>query len=183
LESAIRRGIFFFSKKLPKEDFSECEECGRLLESELLEAFSSINSLAPKAFDFYDLYAPNRIDFENVEYLVNEAIKIFESDNHLSLEAKLKIVNHLKEVLRLLDKGQVTNFWGAAKEIIIVLGALGSMAGAVPGYIPLIEAQQKLVQAVEVAEQNTIDQDIPLLPSSLEEESCSQNILSPGEVD
>lgn len=86
------------------------------------------NSL--KLDGFYD---PEKSDKRKVKELLIEAVELISSEETLSEKTKKQLISYLNKVIRELDYTYTnwTSVIGKIKETIIVLGALGSIAGGV----------------------------------------------------
>ena len=107
-------------------------------------------------FDFYNFYNPDISNKTIVVDLVNEAIELINSDDFLSLEAKNKIVNRLLGIIDELHRKDTnwSGVFGKIKEAIIVLGALGSLAG---GVYAITDAATKLEEAEKIIQETSIN--------------------------
>ncbi len=107
-------------------------------------------------FEFYDFYTPDISNKAKVVALINEAIELIKTDNTLEKKAKDKIIKRLQAIISELQN-QKTNWkdvFGKVRETIIILGALGSLAG---GTAVLSQASQKIKQAEVVIEETSIN--------------------------
>lgn len=129
-----------------------------VLEQEIVAPIPGLetNNYQPqKAFSFYDLYSSTRVNKADAEELVKQAISIIENDASLTSEAKDKIIQHLKKALQYLSNNNVAGFYGVVTEVIIILGAIGSLVGGACAVID--QATENLQKATEVVQQSSID--------------------------
>jgi hypothetical protein len=135
----------------------KCSELAKELEDIILSTFNAIKTIREEKFSFYNLYIPKNANKLDAERFVREAIEIIRNDYSLSDEAKRKIISHLESALISLQRGNTSNFFGTIKEAIIILGALGSLAGGY--YAAIAQAQQKLNDATNILETTSINQN------------------------
>lgn len=134
---------------------SECIDCANELESELLELYSKLNSGIDVPFTFFNLYVPDKANREDAEKLIKSAIQIIQAESHLTNKAKQRITAHLEKALQTLKNGSNTDFFGVTKEVIAVLGALGSFTG---GYIACLEqVKLQIREAQEIVEETSLN--------------------------
>jgi hypothetical protein len=106
------------------------------------------------------LYVPESSNKFDAERCIREAIVIIQNDPALASDAKRKIISHLENSIISLQKGDTADFFGIVKETIIILGALGSIAG---GYCAILQAQEKLNDATNILEKSCINQNYLLM--------------------
>ncbi len=121
-----------------------------------------ISNIANKKIYFYDdLHVNNLFDFdksnkEEIKNLLIEATDLINSDKSLNEKSKKIINNYLDTAIKELDRKYVNwvKFLGRIKETIIILGALGSLAG---GASVLFHVQEKLDQATVIIQKTSIN--------------------------
>ena len=143
---------------------SDCVRCANELELELLNLYAELHSGGEgdkQPFAFFDLYSPSKAKTDEAEKLIRSAIQMIEFEINLTARAKQKVIQHLEKALRTLKYGNNTEFFGITKEILAVLGALGSFAG---GYIACLEqVENNMREAEKVVEETSIQRtDISL---------------------
>ena len=109
-------------------------------------------------FELSGFFQPNKSNKKLIKSLILEAMELIENDQTLTSKSQKKIVAYLTKVLNELDleKTNWSELLGRTKEIIIVLGALGSMTG---GLVGAALALEKLETATEVIEKSSINGD------------------------
>ena len=92
--------------------------------------------------------------------LIQEAIELINIDSILSDKSKKKILKYLSDTIQELvnPKTNWKSFFIKTAEVIIVLGALGSLAGGVESGSNLLRAKKK----VETAKQEIVSTSITL---------------------
>lgn len=109
-----------------------------------------------------DFYKPDNSNKKKIKDLVNEAIALIRNDDTITTKTKNSIIDYLEISLRELDRERVnwTRFLGRIKETIIVLGALGSLAG---GASFLFDAQGKLEQTTTIIQKTSVNINFNIL--------------------
>ena len=81
--------------------------------------------------------------------IIQEAIELIENDPSLSKKSKKKILKYLSDTIQELNnpKTNWTNFFRKSAEVVIVLGALGSLTGGIESGNNLLKAQEKVEKA------------------------------------
>ena len=128
-----------------------CSSIALQLEQSILSIFNKIKSRKHQGFSFYDLYIPESANKLDAEKLIRDAIEILNRDNTLTREARNKIIDHLEKALKSLKEGSTANFFGAIQEVLIVLGAVGSLAG---GYVAVTQHVQTKFSRSQNREKN-----------------------------
>jgi hypothetical protein len=110
--------------------------------------------------EFNLLYNPNLSDKESVVQLIEEAIKYIKSDDQLSDRQKRQIIRLLTKALTNLKRSKTnwTSFFGDIHQTIIILGALGSLAGGIGCWVAISKANEKIIQATQLVERTSINQ-------------------------
>lgn len=111
-----------------------------------------------KFSDFLLLYNPDLSNKCKAIDLINEAVKLVDSDKFLNNSQKRQIKNALFKALDNLykEKTDWTSYFGTMQQTITILGALGSLAGGVTGVIALKQANEKLIEANNIVVQSSI---------------------------
>ncbi len=109
-----------------------------------------------------DFYKPDNSNKQKIKELINEAITLIKNDDTITSKTKNSIIEYLEISLRELDKEKVnwTRFLGRIKEVIIVLGALGSLVGGMNG---LFNAQEKLEQTTTIVQKTSVNLNFNIL--------------------
>ena len=83
--------------------------------------------------------------------IIQEALDLVETDSTLSDKSKKRIKKYLSDTIQELinPKTNWTNFFVKTAEVIIVLGALGSLTGGIEAGSNLLEAKNKIETAKE----------------------------------
>ena len=117
-------------------------------------------------FEFYDFYNPDISNKEVTIDLLREAIQLIQQDESLNEKAKRKIINKIIEIIKSLENPDTkwTVVLGSIKESIIILGALGSLAG---GCVGLAQASEKLKDAEEVVCSSSINNNFYIEQTSV----------------
>ena len=115
-----------------------------------------VRDSGPNRLDLFDFYLPDISNKQQAHQLIDETIDLIQNDYTLSAAARKKIISYLKDALAELENPRTNwpNYFGKIKEIIIILGAVGSIVG---GQCALNEAKSKLEQATEVIEKTCIN--------------------------
>lgn len=123
---------------------------------EVYNRFSVSQSASAHHLDLYDFFLPDLSDKQSAAALIQEAISILEKDETLSISARKRIVVHLRRAIDEIEKPKSdwATFFGNMKEVVIVLGAVGSMVG---GYCALRTACEKIEEATRVIERTSIN--------------------------
>lgn len=123
---------------------------------------------------FYNPENSNKIQIKN---LVKEAIELINSDNSITEKTKKQLIDYLNNVLKKLDREHInwSSVIGHIKEVIIVLGALGSCVG---GITPLFQAKEKLEETSTVIQKTSVN----LNYNSINETFNIQNIEQIGQL-
>lgn len=131
--------------------------------------------------DLFDFYLPDFSNKQRATELIQEVINLIQDENTLSITARKRIIAHLNDALNELKnpKPNWASFFGKIKEVVIVMGAVGSIVG---GQCALIDAKNKLEEAIQVINETSINtyyinlsnnqltsssQNISLLPEGL----------------
>ena len=139
----------------------KCISLTNKLEEELLSLIAKTGIFQGWSSSFYNLYIPEKADSVSAETLIQEAIQIIQDDFSLTPEARQKIIAQLETALSSLRKGDLKDFFGTIKETIIILGALGSIAGGY--YAAVTQAESKINDAVDILEKTSINQNFKTL--------------------
>ncbi len=104
-------------------------------------------------------YQPDNSNKQTARKLITEAINELENDNTLSAKAKKAIIDYLHKALIEFDKpsSNWTLIFGQLKQSIIILGALGSIAGGIANASPLFAAKEKIEEATVLVEKTSIN--------------------------
>ncbi len=104
--------------------------------------------------DIGEFYNPKNSNKNRVKRLLNEAIELLKEDESFKQRHKTKIISFLEDAINELDNDYTnwTDFLGKLKEVIIVLGAVGSMVGG----IAAINAKNKVEEAADVISKTSI---------------------------
>jgi hypothetical protein len=128
-------------------------------ETVLNEAVSLINE--SREFDYLhsqldigEFYEPKNSNKEKIKQLLFEAIDNLNNDITIKEKSKKKVIEFIKKAIDELDSDYTnwTTFLGRLKETIIVLGAIGSLAGG----ISVLKAKEKVEEATNVVYQTSI---------------------------
>ncbi len=130
-------------------------------ENSLLSLISKISDSQANSSSFYDLYIPEGANRLDAERLIQDAIQIIRKDISLTPEARKKIISQLETALSNLRKGDLKDFFGTVKEVVIILGALGLLAGGY--YAAISQAQDKINDAVGIIEKTSINHNFKVL--------------------
>jgi hypothetical protein len=101
-------------------------------------------------------YQPQNSNKKKIKELIEEAVGLIEDDQTITEKTKKQITDYLNKAIRELDDPNTnwSKFVGRIKEIIIVLGALGSLVGDVS---PLFQARDKLEESTIIIQQTSIN--------------------------
>ena len=91
--------------------------------------------------------------------IIQDALDLIETDNTLSKKSKKKIIDYLSDAIQELNnpKTNWTNYFKKTAEVIIVLGALGSITGGIDASNNLINAKEKIEEAQYVIVNTSIN--------------------------
>lgn len=121
---------------------------------QLISRFNSVKS-NNNDIELNGLFTPELINKTQIIRLITEAIDLIENDITLSRKTKDKLKTYLIKVIHNLEDSHSS--WalilGTIKETIIILAALGSIAGGISSIIP---AKEKLIQTTEIIEKTSI---------------------------
>ncbi|PZW37967.1 hypothetical protein LX95_02760 [Mesonia algae] len=132
--------------------------------------------------DLNGFYEPKNSNKQQIKELIEESIDLIKSDEILTEKSKNQLIKYLSKVLNNLDSKNTdwTNLIGKIKEVVIVLGALGSFAGGVSS---LIKAKEKLEETNEIIEKTSVNFNFKTinetynLKSKLQIENINNSIL------
>jgi len=101
-------------------------------------------------------YQPANSNKKIIRDLIDEAKDLISEDNTITEKSKKQLIDYLNMALSDLGREHVnwSRFVGRIKETVIVLGALGSLAG---GVTSLIQAKDKLEETATVIQQTSIN--------------------------
>ena len=139
-----------------------------------LKIFEKVNSLIIKAYnqiiheyqkstvftEFNLLYNPNLSNKEKAIELIKEAIDLINSEEQLTQGQKKQIINQLDKALKNLGRSDTdwTSYFGKIHQVILILGAIGSIAGGIGTWAAIKEANEKITQATNIINQTSINQ-------------------------
>lgn len=137
-----------------------------LLSTKLKSAISNRRTDNERFFEFYDFYNPDISNKEVTIDLLREAIQLIQQDESLNEKAKQKIISKIIEIINNLENPNTkwTVVLGSIKESIIILGALGSLAG---GCVGLAQAADKLKDAEEIVCSSSINNNFYIEQTSI----------------
>lgn len=123
---------------------------------EIYNRFSLSHTAASHHLDLYDFYLPDLSDKQSAADMIEEAIRLIDIDDTLSRSARKRVVSHLRRAIDEIEKPKTdwSTVFGRMKEVVIVLGAVGSMVG---GHCALAEARDKIEEATRVIERTSIN--------------------------
>jgi hypothetical protein len=134
-----------------------CEKEHSKLQSLILELYSEAIKYKPSSYHFElsGLFKPDQSNKGLIKSLIQEALDLIEKDSTLTDKTKAQLISQLRNILNDLNALKInwTISLGKMSEIIIVLGAIGSMIGGVSA---LREAEEKIRTATEVVKQTSI---------------------------
>jgi hypothetical protein len=171
---SIRNELLLYSEKLElscyKYSFNELSESDvtrhliyQHLYSNFLKLFNKINAdFRNKVEEFLDFDGLINYDISNkrkVIEMIQEAIELIELDTSLSEKSKKKIIKYLSDTVQELlnPKTNWKNFFVKTTEVIVVLGALGSLTGGVDAGKNLLAAKNAVESAKEVVVNTSIN--------------------------
>ena len=107
-------------------------------------------------------YKPDNSNKNRITELINEAIDLIRDDSTLTEKSKKSIIDYLEKALRELNRERVNwnKFIGRIKEVIIVLGALGSVAA---GASTIFSAKEKLEETTVIIQKTSINFNLNVL--------------------
>lgn len=110
-------------------------------------------------FEFYNLYSPDNTDRKSVINLLNEAVVFINKETKITYHAKEKLVERIEKIKKSaqMEHPHWTDTLGMLKEVIIVLGAIGSLVG---GVVSITSAQEKLQEAENIISTTCINKHI-----------------------
>lgn len=123
------------------------------LYSNLLKAYTIIHSYfqnqKEELLEFDGLIDYDISNKRKAVRIIQEAIELIENDPSLSKKSKKKILKYLSDTIQELNnpKTNWTNFFRKSAEVVIVLGALGSLTGGIESGNNLLKAQEKVEKA------------------------------------
>ncbi len=139
-----------------------------------LEIFEKVSSLIIKTYnqiiheyqkstaftEFNLLYNPNLSNKEKAIDLIKEAIDLINSEEQLTRRQKKQIINQLDKALKNLGSSNTdwTSYFGKIYQVILILGAIGSIAGGIGTWTAVKKANEKITQATNIIEQTSINQ-------------------------
>lgn len=138
-------------------------KCFQLLYDKVIKYYNEFKNNYQKEVNLDGFFNPDNSNLEDAKKLINQAIKIIESSDKISDKAKKSILNHIKKALNEIDKPKPnwTITFGRIKETIIILGAIGSLAGGIyggiSGHIAMNQAKGKLEEAEKIIEKTSIN--------------------------
>jgi hypothetical protein len=165
---------------------NEYEEAYEWIYTETIRWYNSFCAIRDKRFnhlDLFDFYLPDISDRDRATKLVEEAIELITGDKTISRVAVRRIVTHLNEALNELrrPKPNWPTFFGKIKEVIIVMGAIGSITG---GACAINTARDKLNEATQVIEKTSINVNyMALVNNQLTDKSVKINLLPEGRTE
>ncbi len=108
---------------------------------------------------FSKLYQPEFSNKRTAIDLIEDALKLIESDNLLPVRAKKQIIKQLNKILSNLRRENTnwTNYFGAIKETVILLAALVTIGGSQYNLEHLTGAKDKLEEATKIIEITSIN--------------------------
>jgi len=132
--------------------------------------YSNLLKLYTQIDNYFQYHNEELLDFDGlINYdisnkrkainLIYEAIELIEKDNTLSEKSKKKILKYLSDTIQELTnpKTNWSNFFKKTAEVVIVLGALGSLTGGVESGSNLLLAKNKVETAKEEIKQTSIN--------------------------
>lgn len=103
-----------------------------------------------------DFYKPDNSNKNRIAELINEAIDLIREDSTLTEKSKKSLIDYLEKASKELNRERVN--WnkviGRIKEVIIVLGALGSV---VAGTSAIFSAKEKLEETTVIIQKTSIN--------------------------
>lgn len=110
-------------------------------------------------YRFYSIYDPEKTDKEFVLKLLEDTIVLIENESNLKIEVRNDLTKRTKSIIKNVKskKSNWHEILGSIKELIIILGALGSLAG---GVIALDQAKTNLETAENIITITCVDSDI-----------------------
>jgi hypothetical protein len=113
------------------------------------------NNYRSNELELNGFYQPKNTNKDEVKRLIIEAIELIKAEDTITEKAKKQIVEYLERVLRSLDYSYVswTSVLGNIREVIIILGALGSFASG----FAIFQAKEKLEETTTVIQKTSIN--------------------------
>ncbi len=110
--------------------------------------------------DLEILYNPDQSNKDEALALLKQVRSLIENDNELPNKLKKSILSKIDNLIDSLNKKKCnwTQYFGKAYQLVIVLGAIGSFSGGVAGWVAVKEAKSKLIQATQIIESTSINQ-------------------------
>ena len=108
--------------------------------------------------EFDNFYNPDLSNKDSIITLLNQVIELIENDESLVRAAKNKLISKIKKIIEEIQypDSDWTGVLGAIKEVVIVLGAVGSIVG---GATALKMAVEKLHEVEDVIAKTSINQN------------------------
>lgn len=113
------------------------------------------NDYRYRELDLNGFYQPRNTNKDEVKRLIKEAIKLINTEDTITEKAKKQIIDYLERVLKSLDYSYVSwsTILGNIREVILVLGALGSFASG----FAIFQAKEKLEETTTVIQKTSIN--------------------------
>ena len=116
---------------------------------------AALNDYRYREFDLNGFYQPQNTNKDEVKRLIKEAIELINAEDTITDKAKKQIIGYLERVLKSLDYSYVSwsTILGNIREVILVLGALGSFASG----FAIFQAKEKLKETTTVIQKTSIN--------------------------
>lgn len=110
-------------------------------------------------YRFYNIYDPEKTDKKVVLKLLEDTIVLIENESNLKIDVRKDLTERTKSIIEnvKLKKPNWHEILGSIKELIIILGALGSLAG---GVIALDQAKTNLKTTENIITATCVNSDI-----------------------
>ena len=123
--------------------------------------------------DVNSFFKPENSNKQKIKDLIREAIGLIREDSTLTEITKKNIIEYLEKSLEELERKRVdwARFIGRIKEVVIVLGALGSFAG---GANSLFQAKDKLEQSTDVIQKTSVNINFNIISKTFNIQNIKQ---------
>lgn len=110
--------------------------------------------------DFEVIFCPDKSNKQDALKLLSEVVRLIKEDNELPFKIKKSILTKLEDIIELLhgDKTNWTLYFGKVQQLIIVLGAIGSISGGIAAWATVKEAKSKLIESTQIIETTSVNQ-------------------------